>query len=158
MEIPNEKVRISLQAQGDHTVVTFEGSIDEDTQYGSILKTQGALVFRLMGVKNINSLGIRNWVNFMRELGTRSVIFAECPPVLVRQMNMIPSFRGNAKVQSVLAPLVCDACEVEKMELVTSDHFADGSDRWSAPQACSQCQKKEMVFDGNPKQYFAFAK
>ena len=42
------------------------------------------------------------------------IIFEQCTPEVVMQINMIPSFKGSAKVKSVYGNFVCDECEVKR--------------------------------------------
>jgi hypothetical protein len=91
-------------------------------------------------------------------MGKSQIAFEECPPLVVRQMNMVPSFVGHARVLSVFVPYVCDNCETEKMVLVNADHFAKGKLNIAETVPCDSCKKGEMELDGHPQQYFAFSK
>ena len=150
-----DKFTFEVKARGTVKVINLAGVIDEDTSFEEIKKIGGPYIFNFKKLENVNSLGVRTWVNFMKELGKVQVCYEECPPLIVRQMNMVPSFKGQAQVTSVFVPYVCDACDTEKLVLIQGDKLADPS---SIPEAftCDTCKKGEMELDGHPDQYFAF--
>jgi len=150
----NDKFRFEQVIKGDSKIVMLRGSIDEDTDFGPIGKLGDSLTFNFKGIDSINSLGVRAWVNFVKSMSDKEIFFEECPTIIVRQMNMIPSFLSGAKVLSVYVPYVCDSCDTENLVLVQNDQFE------AVPEtaACENCKKGEMEFDGQPEQYFAFTK
>jgi len=157
--LPIEDIKFHFEhtQEGDQTIVRLSGSIDEDAKFDELMSLGKKMVFNFKEVTSINSCGIRNWVNFIKELDA-VIYYAECPPVIVRQLNMVPSFKGKADVVSVEIPYVCDACEKEKVVLVHKDKFQGGNVQVSELITCDACGKEEMEFDGHPEQYFAFAK
>jgi hypothetical protein len=152
--LPNEKFRFELAARGDQKVVMLKGVVDEDTTFDQLARLPGPLIFNFKGVTSINSLGIRSWVNLLKEIAHVEVYFEECPPVIVRQMNMVPSFLSHGKVLSVYVPYVCDQCDTEALMLVEAAQFSKPEEAFP----CESCKKGEMEFDGHPEQYFAFLK
>ena len=156
--LPNEKFKFDTATNGGRKVVMLKGVIDEDTDFDAIKKLGSPLVFNFKGVTSINSCGIRTWVNFLKELGKTDISYEECPPLIVRQLNMVPSFQGTAKVLSVFVPYVCDNCDTEKLVAVTAEKFAGGAKGVPESFTCDSCKKGEMELDGQREQYFAFAK
>lgn len=153
-----DKLKIEQVINGETRVILLNGTIDEDADFSSIAKIAGDLTFNFKNVESINSCGVRNWVNFLKARGEKAVHFEECPPLIVRQMNMVPSFVGSAQVKSVYANYVCDKCEKEKLILLSDTEFKNGATALKETIPCD-CEKKgEMEFDGHPKQYFAFSK
>lgn len=153
----NDRFNYEITEMGDKTHVKLIGSIDEDTDLTPLLKLKNSsVVFHFQEINSINSCGIRTWVNFIREFGG-SIEFQECPPLIVRQMNMVPSFLGKARVDSVFVPYVCDGCDNEEMVLVSVEEYKKGT---PVPETtpCNKCQSQDMEMDGNVKQYFAFSK
>lgn len=146
-----EKVDIDGKSQ-----YRLEGIVDEDLDLSPLRNATGPLLLNLSGIKSINSLGIRGWVNFWKELENKEVYYLECPPIIVRQMSMIPSFTGSARVLSVYVPYVCDNCEAETLSLVTLTESQAPEVPETIP--CKQCGSGEMELDANPKQYFSFKK
>jgi len=157
--IPNEKFKFEIKPQDGVTRIVLKGIIDEDTDFEALKKTGGtALLVNFKDVTSINSCGIRTWVNFVKEQSSVQIRYEECPPLIVRQMNMVPSFLGHATVDSAYVPYVCENCEAEKMTLVAANDFGNGNPNIPETLKCGSCGEGEMEIDGNPKQYFAFAK
>lgn len=156
--LPNEKFKFETSTKDGKKVVVMKGVIDEDTDFEALKKVGGPLTFNWKGVTSINSCGIRTWVNFLKELGKVEIAYEECPPLIVRQLNMVPSFMGTARVLSVFVPYVCDECDTEKMVPVSADKFAKGGAGVQEAFTCDKCKKGEMELDGQREQYFAFAK
>ena len=154
----NEKFKVEPKPKGEKTAILLKGIIDEDATFDAISKIAGAIIFNFSGVTSINSCGLRNWVNFIKSMGDRPIEYEECPPLIVRQLNMVPSFVGPAKVASVFASYVCENCEHEKLVLVDASRFGFGNAQVEEVIKCDSCEKGEMEFDGHPKQYFAFSK
>ncbi len=155
----NEKFKIEIKPNGSGKLISLKGTIDEDTDFSQVTKAAGVpLTINFKGVTSINSCGIRTWVNVIKELASTEVKYEECTPLIVRQMNMVPSFLGHAKVVSAFVPYVCDDCESEKLVIATAEQFSAGSVNIPESMKCVSCGKGTMEIDGNPKQYFAFAK
>ncbi len=148
----NDKFKFEQVIRGDSKVVLLRGIIDEDTTFEQLGKLGSPIHFNFKGVTSINSCGVRSWVNFMKDISGLQVIYEECPPHIVRQLNMVPSFLGQAQVASVYIPYVCDDCDAETMVLAEASEFGKVAE--TIP--CESCKKGEMEFDGHPQQYFAF--
>jgi DNA-directed RNA polymerase subunit RPC12/RpoP len=153
----NESFQFELKELDKTTVVNLIGVIDEDSDFSPLLKIQNPINFNFKKVTAINSCGIRSWVNFMKDCSSVNIEFSECPPLVVRQMNMVPSFIGKASVTSVYIPYVCDNCENEQNKLIQLSDFKKGTPVTETIN-CEKCGSTEMEIDGNVKQYFAFAK
>ena len=157
-ELMNDHFHFEVSEGKNQCQINLFGVIDENTDLSSFLKYKGQkLVFNFKEITSINSCGIRTWVNLMKELGSSPIEFMECPPLVVRQMNMVPSFLGSAKVVSVYVPYVCDSCEHEDNQLVKIDDYKSGTPV-AESLTCKNCSSEEMEMDGNVKQYFAFVK
>lgn len=156
--VHNEKFKVEQVMKGTQRTIMLRGSIDEDTSLTPLLKVPGPVVFNFRGVTAINSCGVRSWVNFLKEISDRQVAYEECPPLIVRQMNMVPSFVSHAKVLSVFGAYVCDNCDEEKLVLIKNTNFGKGKANIEEVVPCEACGEGEMEFDGHPQQYFAFAK
>jgi hypothetical protein len=97
-------------------------------------------------------------VNFLKQVGSSGVTYEECPPLIVKQMNMIPSFTGPARVSSVYVPYVCNHCDQETMQLIDTSGFQKGKISVVETMPCELCKEGEMELDGQPAHYFAFIK
>jgi hypothetical protein len=158
-----------IKERPGHTLVEFFGEIDENADFTELRRRlRGNLVFNLAEVRRINSCGVREWVNFVRELGQppaggegaiTELVFTHCSPAIVTQLNMIYNFRGQAKVRSFLAPYVCQGCDREEDKLLdVQSHFAGpGPARLRRPPefTCEKCGGT-MEFDDLPERYLSF--
>jgi hypothetical protein len=150
------------------TTVEFIGEVDENADFTELKRRlRGSLVFDLGEVRRINSCGVREWVNFVRDLTgtggaadgpsavTSDLTFVACSPAIVTQLNMIYNFRGSAKVRSFLAPYVCTSCDHEEEKLLdVAVHFA-GRARQPPQFRCDRCSAP-MEFDDLPERYLSF--
>ncbi|MBF0443233.1 MAG: hypothetical protein HQK54_15095 [Oligoflexales bacterium] len=138
------EISINIQQDGQWDLIKYMGPINEEAEVhlSKLLPNLGKnVVFNLGGVQSINSCGVRGWINFMRDAQKgRNIIFEECTSECVLQMNMIPSFRGNAKIKSVYATYSCESCTYQ-----TSVLFVDGrnlptsQDFELEPVICPKC-------------------
>lgn len=154
----NDKFKIEKVVVDGKEQLKLTGVIDEDTDFRSLEKSAGPFYLNLSGITGINSLGIRGWVNFWKAHSDKPVFYVECPPVIVRQMSMIPSFCGNANVVSVYVPYVCNNCDSEQLVLIGKEELSSTPPKVSESFACTKCNSGEMELDGSPRQYFAFKK
>ena len=150
--VGEEQFKVTISNEEGKTVVNLIGVIDEDAKFDEISGQSGTIVINFKEISGINSCGVRNWVNFIKTLSGQEVHYANCPPTVVKQMNMIPSFVAHAKVDSVFVPYVCDNCDNEKLELVSVDKFGSVQE----VMKCEKCGQEELELDGHPQQYFAF--
>ena len=140
------------------TTVEFNGEIDENADFSELRRhLRGAVVFRLSDVRRINSCGVREWVNFVRDLPNVSeLVFSHCSPAIVTQLNMIYNFLGPASVRSFYAPYVCEKCNREEQKLLDVDtHFPNGGVTEPPEFTCERCQEV-LQFDDLPERYLSF--
>jgi eukaryotic-like serine/threonine-protein kinase len=140
-------------------VVEFFGEVDEHADFRGLLdRMRGNVTFELGEVRRLNSSGVREWVNFVRELepAVTELTLSACSPAIVTQLNMIRNFRGPARIRSFLAPYVCGACGHEEEKLLdVRAHFADHKLDRMPGFLCEECQGP-MEFDDLPERYLAF--
>jgi len=156
---PSDSVALSwrIKERPGFTTVEFTGEIDENADFGELKKRlKGPVVFHLAEVRRINSCGVREWVNFVRDLPSVSeLVFTHCSPAIVTQLNMIFNFRGAAKVRSFYAPYVCDSCGHEEERLLDVQAQFPGGAGKVPDFACEQCGSP-MEFDDLPERYLSF--
>ena len=148
----------TIQRSSGQTHVTMTGEVDENSDFSQLLEQlSGDTVFELRHISRINSCGVREWVNFVRELNTVTTLrFARCSPTVVLQLNTIYNFRGQARVISFLAPYVCEACHVDEYKLLdVAEHFADRGSLLVPAFRCARCSGV-MMFDELPERYLSF--
>lgn len=139
--------------------VHFFGEIDENVDFSELRRRlKGAVDFQLAEVRRINSCGVREWVNFVRDLPhVTELTFTRCSPAIVTQLNMIYNFRGDAKIRSFYAPYVCENCNNEAEKLLDVEtQFPEGGDIREVPSFhCDECNEL-MEFDDLPERYLSF--
>ncbi len=151
-----------IKERPGHVLVEISGEIDENADFTELRRRlKGAVVFQLGEVRRINSCGVREWVNFVRELavpgpgGVPDLTFTHCSPAIVTQLNMIYNFRGQAKVRSFMAPYVCPECDHEEEKLLdVATHFP-GRTRVPPEFSCARCSAR-LEFDDLPERYLSF--
>jgi hypothetical protein len=155
-----ESVALSwrIKERPGFTTVEFFGEIDENADFAELRRRlRGSVVFHLAEVRRINSCGVREWVNFVRDLpGVTELTFTHCSPAIVTQLNMIYNFRGSAKVRSFYAPYVCESCNHEEEKLLdVQSQFPNGNVSAVPDFKCEQCNSA-MEFDDLPERYLSF--
>lgn len=140
--------------------LTLGGRIDERARLADLVAglPAGPLTIDLADVVYINSLGVRDWVEFLRRLEGKGVVltFDRCSDVMVLQMNMINGARGGATVRSLYAPFACDACGWEGASLVVTSEVAPVVAAGATPEAvCPDCGQKARFADFVDR-YFLF--
>lgn len=156
-------IAIAVQTQGDHDILEYSGPINAEAEVyltQILSKISQKVKIDLSGVSSVNSCGVRSWINFMRELEAKGheITFEKCAAEVVMQFNMIPSFKGPAKVNSLFGNYVCDNCGAEREIL-----FESGKNLPASPDdeleevICASCSHV-MELDELEEEFFAFLK
>ena len=153
-------LQIVQQNGWDH--VFYMGPINEESEVhlSPLLKTLGTnCVFHFKQVANVNSCGVRAWINFMREVEkNRQIVFEECTPEIVMQMNMIPSFKGKAAVKSVFGSYGCESCGTHKWVLFEAGRNLPTEEGAELPPVkCEKCGQ-DMEMEEMEDEFFSFAR
>jgi len=114
-------VKIRTEPRAGATWIALAGNLDEGADFSSVKQLPGSLVLDLGEIGRVNSLGVRNWIHFVRdyEAAGAALTFERCAPMMVQQMSMITNFMGTrSHVKSLLAPYVCMSCHHELLDLV----------------------------------------
>jgi len=127
--------------------IAIAGEVDEASDFTPIMRMTGRAVIDLGAVKRINSMGVHNWITFVRHCEKVGVdlTFERCPPVLVGQMSMIRNFMGTEPhVRSVLVPYSCPACGRAHEELLVIAAGAAVQPTVACPSCKSSMQLEEL--------------
>jgi len=151
-------VQISKNAEWEKA--SLIGAINEDAEVhlGSLLTNLGKKVIINFGqVSNVNSCGVRAWINFVRDLQKdRKLIFEECTPEIINQINMIPNFRGNAEISSLYGGFSCGSCGNHKNVLFKKGGNLPASISDGLPPVnCDKCNNA-MELEELEEEYFAW--
>lgn len=153
-----DKIQLSLEERNGVDLVRYRGPISEES--GVHLaplagKVGKRCIFNFKDVNFVNSSGVRAWVTFLRDfIVGREIVFEECPPVVVTQINMIPSFTAAARVASVLAPFACGSCnEITLVKMLEAEYPAEGTQL--PPGRCRRCSEATQLAE-TTEEYFEF--
>lgn len=149
-------LHFAVAIDDDGMRVTISGDVDENADFSTLRdELAGRVVMDLAGLRRFNSCGVREWVNFQRDLVGAPVELElhACSPAVVSQLNTISNFGGAARVVSFLAPYVCEACEREEQRLI--EVAPDPRDTTLPAFACERC-RNPLVFDDLADRYLSF--
>jgi anti-anti-sigma regulatory factor len=153
-------ITLHIEKKGNWEQLLYAGPINEDTEVHLmplIAQLGPNVIFNFRKVEYVNSCGVRAWINFLREAQkNRKVIFEECTPEIVSQINMIPNFRGTAHIKSVYASYACDKCDHQKWELFEEGRNLPQSSTAGVPTPkCDKCGS-EMEMEELEDEFFAW--
>lgn len=139
-------------------VVVMSGAITEDADLRALAALgPGQLSFDMEAVDQINSCGVREWIQFVRKLADadRRFELVRCSPAIVRQLNTIANFRGDGQIRSVMLPYYCPSCRNEQRRPL---ELSDGAPREIPEELpCPTCSGT-MEFDDIPATYLSFSR
>lgn len=152
--------KIQFEQKQGWDVMRYIGPINEEAEVHlaqALPRLSSKLIINFKQVASINSCGVRAWINFMREAGKgREIVFEECTPETVMQINMIPSFKGSAKVRSVYASYRCGNCSHQQEVLFEQGkNLPSASDDDISEQKCPKCGSG-MEMEEMEDEFFAF--
>jgi anti-anti-sigma regulatory factor len=114
-------LKATIDRRDGGTRVALVGYINDATNLSSLAKLTGPLHIDLSGIDRINSVGVKTWVQFVRDCERSGINLTceRCSPVIVQQLSMISNFMGTrARVASMYVVYVCPSCHAERLELV----------------------------------------
>jgi hypothetical protein len=153
-------ITINIEKKGEWERLLYSGPINEDTEVhlNPVIPSLGpCVVINFKNVAFVNSCGVRAWINFLREAEkNRKLVFEECTPEIVSQINMIPSFRGRALIYSVYGSYSCPNCEHTTWKLFERGKNLPSSSTSEVPHpACDKC-KTPMEMEEFEEEFFAW--
>ncbi len=152
------KGRIAL---GDgFTVVRLDGVIDEHNELSALLDPVGTgatLLVDLGGIKRLNSVGVRDWVNWLRALKPRwkQLVLFDCPPPVMNELNFIKNFAEGAHITTFAVPLFCPLCNKEESRIFETAGLRVGG-RVKLPNFACGKPVCENAIDDDEESYFGF--
>ena len=154
------RTRASVSSSPAGDVLTLAGDIDDTaslTDYIAELRTNQVII-DLTGVTFINSVGVREWITFLDQLGQRGlkITLRNVSEPMVRQMTMVMEARGDATVESFFAPYTCPKCGDERALLINVGQHHDALAAQTPPALpCASCGAA-AEFDEFPNRYLSF--
>ncbi|MBM3381279.1 MAG: hypothetical protein FJY29_02445 [Betaproteobacteria bacterium] len=151
-----DNLQIRIEEGGQSTLmVWFDGEIHENFKTQQVaLPPAESYIMNLSGLRSINSLGIREWSQFMYQLTQKAqVTLEECSVVFIDQVNIVPQILAQAKVISFFAPYFCPQCNLELSCKLSVAHHKKALLKKRAPQIIHSCGA-ELQFDALEESYF----
>lgn len=154
------ELTFAIEKKDDWDRVNLTGDINEDAELGleKILDSLGPkVILNLRSITTVNSCGVRAWINFIRKAQEgREIIFEECTPEIISQINMIPDFKGKAHIKSVYAGYSCDECGHEQLKLFEEGiNMPQSSEDELEELKCPKCGE-EMEMDELEEIFFSW--
>ncbi|HTE55047.1 MAG TPA: STAS domain-containing protein [Kofleriaceae bacterium] len=132
-------------------LITVAGVVSEEAKLEVPDPHGRRVVIDVRGVERMNSMGVRNWIDFMERLQSRTseIVIRQMPPAMVSQASMITTFIGDSRVESFLSPWYCPGCEN------TIEQLHGYLDDLPIAIACPKC-RTPMELDWDREAYLAF--
>ncbi|MGK5092557.1 hypothetical protein WDW89_11160 [Deltaproteobacteria bacterium TL4] len=99
----------------------IQGYIDANLDLTPLLQcSRNHLVLDTQEVREINSIGVKKWVEGMRTLMRqgKQIEYQQCSRVFVRQCNFVEEFHEGIFVSSFYAVFECEDCDELKTQLL----------------------------------------
>ena len=152
---------LNKKPEGAKLTVEVTGNVDEDANFQPVdVAGSTAVVLDLSGVTAINSVGIREWIKWVKAFpATVQLSVRKCPKIIVDQINMVAGFLPAAtRIESFFVPYYSDATGSEKMILFThGKEFKDGG-VLDFPAEVKDDSGEVMEMDVIEAKYFKFLK
>lgn len=149
---------INKKSEGSSVVFEIHGNVDEDANFAAPdFGGATAIVLDLEKVTAINSVGIREWIKWVKSFpGTAKLSVRRCPKIIVDQINMVAGFLPQGTVvQSFYVPYYADSSGNEKMVLFENGkEFKDG--KLNPPAEVKDDSGEVMEMDVIEAKYFKF--
>ena len=156
----NDAFQFERSDSGDKSCIVLKGVVDEDAiLQDAFADVKTNVEIDTKGILRINSCGIRTWVNLISDLTSQhDVTFVNCPPVIVRQFNMISNFGGTGKVKSFMLPYYCSNCDEEHdIEADAASYLSEHPGLDVPAHTCPTCGEN-LEFDDIEEKYLHFLK
>ena len=139
----------------DCVEITLSGGINESFDHLTLPEiTTSQVIFNLQHLKQINSVGIRNFFLYKDKIPkSTSIIYDHCPPIFIYQLNMVFGLLDErSSVRSFYAPYFSEDLNQEKLILLTPDQIQN----FNVPTI--KDDGVDWEFDGLPEKYLSFLK
>ncbi|RYZ55734.1 MAG: hypothetical protein EOP07_13650 [Proteobacteria bacterium] len=124
--------------------IDFRGAVDERaasvlTELLARLNAQD-VVLNMQLVEYFNSLGIRAWAGFIKQLAPgRTLAYTHCPPDFINQINMMPLLAQSVSILSFAAEFICPDCNHSQRESFDATQSKAGILAAFEKVSCSHC-------------------
>ncbi len=147
---------IKVHSTQEGTVLDFIGDMDQSFEFPRPETITGKVVIMdFSQLKLINSLGVRNFIVFIKALSAEKIIYRACSCLMVNQFNMVKNMvTERVIVESFYAPYYAPLSHEEMELLIYSNEVQSGL----APKRLHPKTGEELEFDDLDERYFFFLK
>lgn len=149
---------VSKKNEDNVVVLELKGNVDEDASFvAPDLGPASTVTLDLEGVTAINSVGIREWIKWIKAFPANTTLAVRrCPKIIVDQINMVAGFLPPATtVQSFYVPYYSDNSGSEKMVLFENGREYQGG-KLTPPAEVKDESGEPMEMDVIEAKYFKF--
>lgn len=150
-----------LEATLDGQRAVLVGRIDDSASLAEVgAALTGDVSVDTGGVTFVNSIGMREWLRFIRGLRDKgaTVTLVRVADVLMTQLNLFGDLARMVTIESFHAQYVCGTCGAEAAPLVEVAPYAQLLRAQKAPQLpCPECQSA-MDLGDFPERYLSVFK
>jgi hypothetical protein len=148
------KFSFEISQESNIVKVKIHGHLDEEfieTEYS--IPQACCVKFDLEKLENINSCGIREFINMLKKIpALTQVEYHNCPSFFVSQVNMVNGFLGaNRELISVFAPYIGMKTDHKVMK-----HFITSNLNLADVPKFMKIENEEYEFDGSVEKFFRF--
>lgn len=131
-----------FRKSGSAATVKLSGALDETTETAlAPLRPKLAkldVTFDCGGIKQVNSVGFRGWLKFLKDLHTEATFsFAHCPAPFLEYASLLSQTAFANRIISVLVPYRCAACQKADTMPFDVDGWEPGED--FEERICPKC-------------------
>ncbi len=149
-------IQIESVSTDQVSYVEIAGSIDAGLALGPILDavTQKRVVLNLAKIDEITQDGRERWQELLAAVDEQveQLVFVECAPVVVQELNRNAHFFGHHEMASTCVPLECEVCLRKTIVAIAMDQPVTED---TLMFSCAQCDSP-LVPAIEPAKYFAF--
>lgn len=135
--------------------IALAGRLDEASPLSALASQipPGDIAIETGGVTFVNSVGMREWLRFVRALRDRGAVTLErVADVLMTQLNMIPELAG-VRIASFHAQYECPSCGAESAPLIDAVVHVEALRAMTPPRLpCAECRAPMELAD-YPERY-----
>lgn len=150
-----------IESRPTETIAAIDGAITGEG-VGSLnrllndLTNSKNIVLDLEKAAYFDSLGIRGWINFLRNLSEgRAIRLTNCSSEFMKQVAMMTSVRHGATIVSFVGNYICDDCDHEYPVSYETNLGLDKITEIHNAQACPNCGG-DTELEAEAETYFRF--
>ena len=147
-------LKVETQKIGSYLILHFFGALNEDAKIPpQNFKDVSEIQVNLEKMTQINSVGIRSWIQFINTIPiSAKVILNHVPRILILQANAVAGFfPKNSEIASYEVPYFCEYCN----KTFSSFSSEKDSDKVAETTKCPKC-KTDSELDVIKPNYFKF--